>query len=416
MTRMVGVASVVLAGLTAGTAVGQQKQPVTGPVANYWVSVSTTSGMAAMMEGAGGGAASGGRPSIGGMMGMMMRGGPRADSVTHHMTLQLGSERTAASPQAEHLPPSSLKVGTSLPLVTPPEAPKATPSNDQPSVEKYRQQKPKGKMLIFWGCGEHVGPGQPIVIDFAKFSADPASMAHMGEAFRSFPVSPEHPPAAGHSATYGDWPNNRSSVAVPSDGSLVGEHLVRGDYTPDIHFSLRQDQDFMGPFILTSNARTATGAIGLAWSPVSGALGYLATAVGAGADRETMVMWVSSQVQAAGFAAPQYLSNGEIRHMVEQRYLLGPETTSCLVPQEVATAAPNAMLSMTAYGGEANFADPPRPPTPKPWNISWTVKVRYRSATMAMLGQPMPGGRGERGESAPRPDPVRSLMGGFIPH
>ena len=28
-------------------------------------------------------------------------------------------------------------------------------------------QRPKGRILIYWGCGEHAGPGQPTVIDFA---------------------------------------------------------------------------------------------------------------------------------------------------------------------------------------------------------------------------------------------------------
>ena len=32
-------------------------------------------------------------------------------------------------------------------------------------------EKPKGRMLIYWGCGEHVGAGQPTVIDFSKLAA-----------------------------------------------------------------------------------------------------------------------------------------------------------------------------------------------------------------------------------------------------
>lgn len=406
MKRAIIFASAAVVALGAGVAVGQQKQPVTGPVADCWMSVSTTTGLSGMMEG------SGGRPSMGGMMGMMMRGGPRMDAVNHKITLQLGSDRTAPSPTAEHDPPAGLKVGASLPLVTPQEAPKA-PEEPQ-TIDKYREQKPKGKMLIFWGCGEHVGPGQPVVIDFAKMTANPQAMAEIGAAFRSFPVTAEHPPSVAHNATYGDWPNRKSSVAVPADGSLVGDHLIKGNYAPDIHFSLTPRQDFMGPFILNTNVKTPSGSTNLGWSPVGGALGYLATAIGAGTERDTFVMWVSSQTKTAAFGAPGYLSNADIHRLVEQHYLMGPETTACIVPQEVGAATAGAMLSMTAYGGEANFSDPPRPASPKPWNISWAVKVRYRSATSAMLGQAMPGGRGE--PSQPRPDPMKSIIGGFIPH
>jgi len=53
-------------------------------------------------------------------------------------------------------------------------------------------------------------------------------------------------------------------------------------------------------------------------------------------------------------------------------------------------AAPQAMVQLAAYGGEANFVYPPRPADPKtPWNQQWQVKVRYRSATSAILGMDM---------------------------
>jgi len=43
-----------------------------------------------------------------------------------------------------------------------------------------------------------------------------------------------------------------------------------------------------------------------------------------------------------------------------------------------------------AYGGESNFAHPPRPADPRaPWEPKWAVRVRVKSHTMAMLGQPM---------------------------
>jgi hypothetical protein len=63
-------------------------------------------------------------------------------------------------------------------------------------------------------------------------------------------------------------------------------------------------------------------------------------------------------------------------------------------------------LSMTAYGGEANFAFPPRPENPAtPWNIQWQVKVRYKSTTGGLLGQPMPFGAGVPGGGPPQGQP-----------
>lgn len=54
------------AGLLAGAAGAQTKQQVTGPVATYWMSALTQTGLGAM---------GGGAPSMGAVMGAMMGGG-----------------------------------------------------------------------------------------------------------------------------------------------------------------------------------------------------------------------------------------------------------------------------------------------------------------------------------------------------
>jgi hypothetical protein len=391
--------------LVAGAALAQPAQKVTGPVATYWVSAQTQSGFS--MAGGGGGA-----PDRGAMMRMMMGGGSGAQ---HLLTLQLGSARKpAGAPQAEHLPPSALGAGPSLPLVTPRAEP-ASRGEDQPDIPR-EFQKPKGRMLFFWGCGEHAGPGQPVVIDFAQMKPGqvPPGMAMM----KSLAVARMQPPAPGRNTTYGEWPNAEARTSVPPQGSLVGAHTVRGAYTPEIHFTLRPDQDFLAPLTLTTNARAPSGAVQLAWRAVPNATGYIAGVMGGGQD--TVVLWTSSQTQASPFALPDYIPPAEAARLVQQRALLAPQTTSCAVPKEVADAAPHAMLQMVAYGPEANFVDPPRPTDPKtPWNRQWTVKVRYRSATGGLLGMAMPGA--EMGEAEDRPqderprreDRKRSIMRGL---
>ena len=79
---------------------------------------------------------------------------------------------------------------------------------------------------------------------------------------------------------------------------------------------------------------------------------------------------------------------------------MNPQTTTCSVPREVVQAAPHALVQLMAYGAETNLSYPARPADPKiPWNIEWTVKVRYKSQTGGLLGMAMPG--------AMRPTPVR---------
>jgi hypothetical protein len=377
------------AAVVAGTADAQTKQQVTGPVSTYWMSAQTTSGFGAGMG------AGGGRPSMGSMMGAMMGGG---SNVSKTLTLQLGSSRKpAGEPSAEHIPPAALRAGPTLPLLTP-KAVVAQREEETPSVPT-EFQKPKGRMLIFWGCGEHARPGQPIVIDFAQMAAGkvPAGMEAMT---RQLAVTPMRPPSASRNTTYGEWPNERTRTHVPADGSLFGDHLIRGTYTPDIKFALNQGQDFLGPLDLTTNAVTPTGAGQLGWRTVQGAQGYLATAVGAGED-DTMVMWSSSEVQASAFALPDYLSNADLAKLVASKALMGPQATSCTVPQEVLKVAKTPLVQLAAYGNETNLSYPPRPADPKvPWNIDWTVKVRYKSQTGGILGMEM-AGAGDMAEEAP---------------
>jgi hypothetical protein len=284
-------------------------------------------------------------------------------------------------------------------------------------------QRPKGKMLIFWGCGDHAGPGQPVVVDFAEMSAagqgGPAGQAaanRIAALFKGVVFTPMQPPSPGRNTTYGEWPNARGRTSVPAQGSLVGEHVVRGNYSPEIRFSLTQGQDFLSPISVTTNAKAPSGGVNLGWRPVAGAEAYMASAMGG--EKDTVVMWVSSQTQAVAFALPDFLSPEDVRRLVAQQTLMSPQTTACTVPAEAVRAAPQMLYNLAAYGAEANFAFPARPADPKvAWNIQWTVKVRYRSATGGLLGTPMPG-EGDQ-QQPPEKKKKRGLpfnpLGGMIP-
>jgi len=403
------------AAAVAGGATAQPKQTVTGPVAVYWVSAETMSGMAGMMGGMGPGGGPGGRgqrPSMGSMMGMFMGGqGPGGGQAQHKLTLQLGSQRAPSGPPSgEHRPPPDLGAGQALPLVSPRTV---QPEPEEPGVPPDFQQ-PRGRMLIFWGCGERAGPGQPVVIDFSKLTPDAARSGKIPPEFaalsRGMAITQMRPPSPARSKTYGEWPNERTRNTVPPDSSLVGDHDVTSTYAPQIHFNLGPNQDFLAPLTITANRESPGGGTQIWWRSVPGAQSYLATAIGGGGgggrggrgDDTTVVMWTSSQTQAATFAPPDYISPAESARLVGQKVLMAPSTTSCVIPREVVQAAPQAMLQLVAYGGEANFVNPPRPSDPRaPWNQQWQVKVRYRSATSAILGMDMGDMSGDEDRAPP---------------
>jgi hypothetical protein len=376
---LAGAGMVAAAGAIAGAGALAQGG---GGTATYWMSADTLSGMGGMM-GAGGGR----RAVLGAMFG---RGGMGGGSV-RNLRLQLGgTARPAGDPSAEHDVPAGLQMGPSLPLVSPREA-AATPSEG--TTWPQNVERPRGRILIYWGCGDHVRAGQPVVIDFATIQA-----GHVPPAFANINSHAETPPGPGRFPAYGEWPNQRNSTRVPDNGSLVGEHVVRGNYSPEIHFSLAPGQDFLAPVTLVSNARSPLGSVPVQWQSVPGARAWFATAMGGGQNGD-MVIWSSAESQTFAMAM-DYLPDGEIARLVQSRVLMPAMADRCTVPSEVATAGQGMMVMLTAFGGEANFSHPLRPARASAgWHPEWTVKFRSKSTYMGLLGMAMPGASSDRAAS-----------------
>ena len=356
-----------------------QQQAVKPPVARYWVRVETAAGMS--MPGM--------SPMMAGMMGAQAQGGRR-------MLLQLGSQRPSAdAPRADHEIPAGMSMGPSLPLLTPRQPAREPVEREMPQG----MEQPKGRMLIYWGCGENAGPGQPVVLDFAKLAQGqtPPNMV-------SRRVSSPNPPSPSRARTYGDWPNPQDAKAVPASASLKGEHQIKGNYSPDIRFQLGDGQDFMDRVELASAARGA-GARSVTWNAVPAATGYFATVTGA-ENQDEIVFWSSSEAQEMGGMLMDYVPPAEVARLVREQVVMPARQTECTVPAEVVKKAGGTpFLNFIAYGPEANFAQPPRPQDPRqPWAPLWSVKVRFKSTASTLLGDAADGGgRPARSEAAREP-------------
>ena len=348
------------------------------PQANYWMDVSTQSGMGAGLMG-------GGKPNMQQIMQMMQGGGGQ---VGHSLNLYLASkQKPAGQAEAQHLVPPSLQMGPSLPLVAP-ATPRPAP---QTSGLPQNFQRPKGRMLIYWGCGEHAGAGQPTVVDFAKMAAGqmPPGFAAMAQAMQA-----AQPPRPGQSAGYGEWPNDRDSRPVPAAASLLGAHKVEGNYSPPIAFTLAAGQEFMPGLGLREAGPLPSGAIRLTWTPASQATGYALSMFGAGPGGDVLV-WTSAS-KAAAFPNMDYLSPSQVKRLVASGGALAPTTSECTIPAEVIKASPRGMVMMIGYGPEAHFSDKPKAPT-------WTVRARYKTTASLMLG--MGGAFGGAEARQPQPAP-----------
>lgn len=387
-------AGLCLLSLAAGA---QNAKP---PKTQLWIDLSTgtMAGMPEMELPAGGdllgGLMGGGRaPGMGGNatayggargMGVMP---PRIVDIALHNSLRPGVEARQA------IPPG-MRMGESLPLVPP----KAQPTQSEPGdvPQEYQQHQPKGRILVYWGCGASVRAGQPRVVDLARAKPSDYAAAFAGRAVpdRGARVGP----------AYALYPNERNQVNLAKDSSLVGEHRVLGEGVPaSMQFTLGPAQDLM-PAIELRTTGKPQDSMGTSWQPVRNARAYYLHAMSQNGD--DLVLWSSAETPDTGMGLFDYLPNATIERWTKDRVLLPAEATQCAIPQGIFAASGgqqgSPMLRMMAYGGESHIVYPPRPSNPKaPWEPEWAVRVRTKAHTMAMLGEEQDGrggaGMGMRG-------------------
>jgi hypothetical protein len=371
-------------------------QQAASPIARYDMDVGTVTGLAAMGSGMGAG------------LSMMFGGG--GNKQMHELILRLGSSRApaAGAPKADHFMPPVARLGASVPLLSPKPG---TRTDDVPQDLPKDFQRPKGRLLIYWGCGAKAGPGQPVIIDFAKLTA-----GQVPPDLFAGSIAIDRSVSAGNSKTYGEWPNAETRKLVSADSSLLGEHRIAGNYAPEIKFALAQD--FM-PAITGKAGPAAGGATQISWNSVANATGYYAWVMSAKANSkgevQDMVWWSSSASRQFGGALWDWIAPAQVAKLIQQQVVMPPSQTSCTVPAEVTAAGGDfALGNLYAYGPEANFAYPPRPANAKmPWKPEWTARVRYRSNSMWMLNGPDMGAMMGGADEAEQPKRKKKCKGGL---
>ncbi|HWS05959.1 MAG TPA: hypothetical protein VN230_09265 [Burkholderiaceae bacterium] len=385
-----------LLALGFGTLPAAQAQNVKPPKAQLWMDVSTggMAGMPDMDSGVGamlGGMMGGGNNTTYGMARGMSFMPPRVLDIALYNRLKPGVE-------AAQLIPPGARMGDKLPLLPPPPAQPVKETEPSEVPEEYKRETPKGRILIYWGCGAEVRPGQPRIIDLAR-----ANPADFGTAFAGR-FAPDRGARVGPGFVL--FPNERNRVSLSRESSLVGDHQIQGDgVPPSFKFTLGAAQDVM-PAIELQSSGTPKDSIALNWRSVNQARAYFLHAMGTVGEND-MVMWSSSDTPDSGMGLFDYLPNATIDRWIKDKVLLTPETTQCAIPRGIFAAKDagagrrgdsGGMLRMIAYGSESNFAYPPRPADPKAiWEPDWAVRVRVKSSTMAMLGEESTGGRTSRG-------------------
>ena len=277
-----GVSAAVLCSSVYAAAPAKSGGTPPPPIANYWMDVSTSSGLGAGMMG-------GGRPNIGQMMAMMNGGG---QSVAHTVNLRLSSrDKASGAPEANHFIPAGMQMGQSLPLLTPePIKHEAKSGSDEPGS----YEKPRGRMLIYWGCGEHAA--EPMVIDFSKVAAGqirPAcrrSRKWGGQwaGCRCMNRRRRIPPGSANGRTFKD------SRQVPASASLLGSHKSRAIIRRRSLSRSGRARISCPGLGLHETGAFRRAPYRLDWTPASQATGY-ALAIFGGNPNGDMIIWTSAK-------------------------------------------------------------------------------------------------------------------------
>jgi hypothetical protein len=353
---------------------------------HYWMSIATSNqsipGMSEQMSG------------FASMFSGKSGFGPRRS-----LQLQLESPRQVPEKtEALHNIPAGQNMGKSLQLLTPEPAKETREVQPTEREKPEKVEKPKARMLIYWGCGETVRKGQPKVIDTEKMD-----MVQFGKALAGRSPTPQYPPSVRSGWVYGEWPNKEDSKDIPKDSSLIGEHLIHGNYVKDIRFNIDQKRDFMAPVEFTTLKSTPNGAMKVEWKSIPTATGYFATVMAHNSKTEETIFWSSSEVYEPGFALMNYLTNSDVQRFIKEKVVMSAGTTSCTLPPVFKDVA--GAIQFIAYGEEMNIIFPPKPKDPKkPWNPEWSVKVRLKSTGMTPLMETQERKDPSRKAKSSRPD------------
>ena len=356
----------------AGPALAQSKSaPAKTPIANYWMDVATVHlampGAEEMAD----------MPLLGNLMGNMFGGSKMGVMPGKWLDLSLYTRQKPGGTVGTHAIPPGQNMGATLPL-EPVEKPKPRGTSQDSNPTDY--EKPKGRLLLYWGCSATVRPGQPRILDMATAGPQDFAKFFVGR------YAPERGATSrpGHAI----WPNEKDNQRVPKNASLLGEHAVSGEgVPPSLKFALGERQDFMERLNLAAPG-DPKASINSTWNAVPNARAYFLSAMGG--DGNDMILWSSSDVPEAGLGLMDYLSHSQIDQWVKEKVLLPATTQQCAIPSGIFGTAGGAMLRGIAYGNELNLVHPPRPTDAKllaAWNPEWSLRVRVKSTAMAMLGQ-----------------------------
>ena len=234
-------------------------------------------------------------------------------------------------------------------------------------------------ILIYWGCGEVAGKGQPRVINVD--AVDDEQLTQL------LAPSPNPTDSPGRLGVVSEAHRGVAyySARIPEQAEVRGSHELRAGPTRT-RFTVGEQGDFLPPVAITRVRGPDQGGTTIRWERTPGALAYFANMYVQRSNGPIAVIWTSSRVPEAGYLLSQGHPGGdELTRLLEKGVLMHADTQECTIPSAVMQHASHAMaIQVHTFGPETAI-----PATSSDMGLpSLAVRVAPRASTTILLLNP----------------------------
>jgi hypothetical protein len=212
-------------------------------------------------------------------------------------------------------------------------------------------ERPLSRILLYWGCGENPGKGQPQVIETAGFDDDQLAR-HLAQMVRSSMPGRHSAEKRGP-----DEAIAYHSAPLPKGAEMQGLH--------ELHAGLKRTQfrvggngDFLEPITVSDAYLSDRGSATVRWQPVPGASAYFVNLYVHPSKSPVAVIWTSSRIPEMGFVLSEHHPGGaEVSRLRDEGVLMQADNRECTIPSAVTQYRDYAIaIQVHAFGTETVIA------------------------------------------------------------
>ncbi|MCC7083058.1 MAG: hypothetical protein IT530_20520 [Burkholderiales bacterium] len=286
---------------------------------------------------------------------------------TVFLGLRLAPVQGAAPERYTHLLPPHISPKASVELPV-----RALNALDTELARAHPFEFPFARVLVYWGCGDTPGKGQPRI-----YLNDP-DQARLS---RKLAPSPEPTARDRHLIALPKERRHQAAAEARIDtpSMLEGDHALLGPASRH-DFRIAPERGFLPPIDIVRASIVRGAGARVEWSAVPGATAYFASTFVQHAGSRDVVVWTSSRVPEAGWLlARGHPGEEAVKRLLARGVLLASDATTCTLPPAVVRHTPGTLVyHLSAFGSESTVrADGPPPAAP--------IEVQVRARTTATI-------------------------------